>query len=337
MRILFLKFGALGDVLMTTPLIRQTRRAFPEAQLDYCVAEPFSVVVRENPHLNDVLSFDPMIFTGKNVSGLIGLIFKLRARKYDLVFVLDKHAVFALLAYLSRIPRRLGFARDRAALLFLHRSIPYGALRHDIHYNLDLLAQMASVDYTDARMEFCRREANIDALRVRFPQLRQPFFTCCNSGGENIRERSGIRRLPRALFAELLSILSTQRLAVLLGNYRDREYYASFDLPPNVLNLGGETTMAECAEVIAHAEEMFTTDCGLMHLAATTDTPLCAFMGPTHPKRLGPLDPKAEILWPDENIYESDYQTRGCVPRHRYYTSLDLGQLRTRLRTVHGS
>ncbi len=48
-RILFLKFGALGDVLMTTPLLRQTRKTFPGANIDYCVAEPFAIVLRDNP------------------------------------------------------------------------------------------------------------------------------------------------------------------------------------------------------------------------------------------------------------------------------------------------
>src|SRR3978361_277822 len=112
----------------------------------------------------------------------------------------------------------------------------------------------------------------------------------------------------------LLAYIDTTQETVLLGGKNDRTYYDSLTLPHNVVNLAGKTSLAECAEIIAGADKFFTTDCGLMHIAATTNTPICAFFGPTHPARKAPLRANVQALWADAEIYKSDYYLRG---RHR--------------------
>jgi ADP-heptose:LPS heptosyltransferase len=326
-RILFLKFGALGDVLMTTPLLRQTRRAFPDAQIDYCVADPFAMVLRDNPHLDRLLPFDPKIFTKFKAGGLLNLIRQIRTERYDSIFVLDKHLVFAFIALLTGIPERIGFVRDVAAKFFLTRCAPFGERRHDVHTNLDLLNQIATADYSETRMEFVAGACKIDRFLGSVPQLNGTYFACVNSGGENVRESSNVRRLPADKFLELLRILATRRPVVLLGSKGDRDYYESLALPANVINLAGETSISECVQIIARAEKFFTTDCGLMHLAATTEIPICAFFGPTHPERKAPLRDNVEWLWGDETVYDAEYDRRGRIPRHHYFTSFTLANL----------
>jgi ADP-heptose:LPS heptosyltransferase len=326
-RILFFKFGALGDVLMTTPLLRQTRRVFPNAQIDYCVADPFAIVLRDNPHLDRLLTFDPKIFTKFKAGGLLKLIRQIRTERYDSIFVLDKHPVFALTAFLTAVSERIGFVRDAASKFFLTRSVPFGGLRHDVHSNLDLLGALAAVDYAGTRMEFVSGACKIDRFLGGVPQLNGIYFACVNSGGENVRENSNVRRLPSDKFLELLRTLATRRPAVLLGSKGDRDYYESLALPANVINLAGETSISECVQIIARAEKFFTTDCGLMHLAATTETPICAFFGPTHPERKAPLRENVEWLWADEAIYDAEYDRRGRTPRGVYFRSLDFRRL----------
>jgi ADP-heptose:LPS heptosyltransferase len=321
-RILFFKFGAMGDVLMTTPLVRQTRQAFPDTEIDYCVADAFATVLRDNPHLNRLLTFDPKIFTSFKPMGFLKLVSRIRTRCYDCVFVLDKHPIFALTAFLTAIEDRIGFVRDAASKFFLTRCVPFGGLRHDVHSNLDLLGVLTAVDYADTRMEFIPGRCRIEKF-----QLTRPYVACANSGGENVRETGRIRRLPDEKFLDLLRDLAAQQTVVLLGNRGDREYYDSLTLPKSVVNLAGETSILECVEIIAHAEKFFTTDCGLMHLAATTATPIFAFFGPTHPRRKAPLRENVDWVWTDEKIYDAEYDRRGRTPHGVYFSSLDFRRL----------
>lgn len=316
-RILFLKFGALGDILMATPLVRQTRRAFPKSQIDFQTAKPFGIALQGNRHLDAIHTFAPEIFTNRQLGKTLRLCREIRRRHYDAVFVLDKHPVFALIARLAGIPIRVGFARDLACQMFLTHSTPFGELRHDLISNLDLLSAVGiGADYTDYRMEFRR-----DGVTVAKPV--GSYFACTNSGGDNAREATGIRRLPRESFLDLLADLSLRKTVVLLGGKSDYQYYSALELPSNVLNLAGTTSLPQCAELIAGADEFFTTDCGLMHLAATTDTPICAFFGPTHPGRKAPLRENVRTHWADAAIYDPEYDRRGRLRSgERYFQTL---------------
>ena len=302
---------------MTTPLLRQTRRAFPEAQIDFQVAKPFAIALEGNSQLDSIGTFDPAIFTDRRLGQALEVARTIRRSSYDAIFVLDKHPVFALIARLAGVPLRIGFTRDTAARIFLTHTAPFRELRHDVHYYLDLLRALDfQPDDSDTRMEFDRRSVTVE-------RPARSYFACTNSGGENARENTGIRRLPNERFLELLTDLSERQTTVLLGGKNDHEYYDSLTLPDNIINLAGKTSLKECAEIIAGADEFFTTDCGLMHLAATTDTPICAFFGPTHPQRKAPLRENVRSFWADSAIYDPEYDRRGKIrSSERYFQTL---------------
>ena len=56
-RILLIRFGSLGDVVLTTPAIRAVRKAFPDAYVAMLVGDRSVDVVSANPHLDDVIIF----------------------------------------------------------------------------------------------------------------------------------------------------------------------------------------------------------------------------------------------------------------------------------------
>ena len=60
-----------------------------------------------------------------------------------------------------------------------------------------------------------------------------------------------------------------------------------------------------------------------MHVAATTDTPICAFFGPTHPQRKAPLRENVRSFWADSAIYDPEYDRRGKLrSSERYFQTL---------------
>jgi ADP-heptose:LPS heptosyltransferase len=309
MRLLLWKIGALGDVLMTTPLVRQLRRALPDARIDYLVGSSARFALEGNPHLDSVIPFDDAILYRRQAGRLPEMLDKLTG--YDAIYTLDKHWIFHLLARFSGSRERIGFRRRAIGASGLTRQVPYGALRHEIDYYLDL-AQAAGVSIArdDVRIEFT----------AETPFAIDPRTTVLvNSGGANAYETSQVRRMPGRLFEDLVEACRAHGPVAFLGSAGEAEYYDRFERP-GCTNLCGCTTIPEAASVLRLAARVIATDTGLMHLAAAVNRNVTCVFGPTHPYRKCP--PGARWVWADAQRYDSSYELFGRVPGGPFFEGL---------------
>jgi len=310
MKVLLWKVGALGDVVMTTPLLRQLRLQLPQARIDYLVGHASRAVIEGNPHLDSVRTFDESILFGARMSRLGEIVTLLRG--YDIVFVLDKHWIFGWLARLAGVPRRIGFRR-RAVEGWPHTAIvPYGLLRHEIDCYLDLLeAAQLAVDREDRALELPPAEPFA---------LAQPYVVAINSGGSNPGEASEVRKLPAPLFAQVVETLAARRTVVFLGSAQEHASYEALARRHGGHNLCGATSLRQAWDVLGRADAVCTTDTGLMHMAGAVSRSVVAVFGPTHPQRKCP--PGARWVWHDEHQYDPAYEVFGRLPRGRWFGAL---------------
>ena len=315
MKILLWKIGALGDVVMTTPLLRQLRHAVPEsAEIDFLTGKACVKVLEGNVHIHRVIGFDEdILFKGKfaRIATILQYL-----RGYDAIFVLDKHWIFSLLAWMSRAPMRIGFSRRTwEGALHTHR-VPYGPLRHEIHYYLDLAQAFGiSVDRSDVALDL--------PTSIPFP-VPHPYVVLINSGGANPGERSEVRKLPVALFGALVEAFLNRTTVVFLGTQAESDYYAQF-AGSRTVNLCGRTNLPQAWSVLRDAQAVYATDSGLMHMAGAVNARLTAMFGPTHPSRKCP--PKARWAWSDQAIYDSAYEMFGKVPAGDYFRNMRLADI----------
>jgi len=78
-RILFLRYGHIGDMILSLPVFRAARANYPNAQIDVICDLKNVNPLEENPFINDVY------FYKKNFFSIIWLIFKLRKIKYNYI------------------------------------------------------------------------------------------------------------------------------------------------------------------------------------------------------------------------------------------------------------
>lgn len=314
MKVLLWKIGALGDVVMTTPLVRQLRRALPEARIDYLTGHRCTAILAGNPHLDAVYGFDDAILYRSRASRIPELLPLLRG--YDCVFTLDKHWIFALVARLAGVPLRIGFQRRLHEGLLHTRTVPYGALRHEIDCYLDLAAEGGwPVDREDVAL-MAPTEAAFDT--------DSKAAVLINSGGENANECSQVRRMPDALFGALVEACAARQPVVFVGADSEADYYQRF-AGAGRKNLCGHTNLAQAVAVLRCATRVITTDTGLMHLAAAVNPQVTAVFGPTHPLRKCP--PGTTWAWGDQALYDPRYEQFGTVPADRFFGSLTVADI----------
>ena len=78
--VLLVRFSSLGDILLTTPLIRALRTRWPEAHMAFLTKPEYAPLLEHNPHLTEVLTLP-----GSRFRDLRRLAHDLRTRSFDVV------------------------------------------------------------------------------------------------------------------------------------------------------------------------------------------------------------------------------------------------------------
>jgi ADP-heptose:LPS heptosyltransferase len=293
----------------------------PHASIHYLTGHGCTPLLAGNPHVDQVVGFDPSILYGARLARVRELLPLLRG--YDCVFTLDKHWIFPLLARVAGAPMRVGFRRRRHEGALLTHTVPYGALRHEIDYYLDL-AQAAG-------LPVARGDVALDAPAQAPFACDSGAAVLVNSGGDNANEASNVRRMPDALFGALVEACVPRQPVVFVGSASERAYYERFAGAART-NLCGRTSLAQATAVLHAAGRVITTDTGLMHVAAAVNPGVTAVFGPTHPQRKCP--PGARWVWGDSERYDSRYELYGKVPHGHFFGALSVADI---LEHVHPS
>jgi ADP-heptose:LPS heptosyltransferase len=131
-RILLLRLGKIGDVLLTTPLVRQLRQNFPKAHITYIVGPSAAPILENNPDISELIISDKNIFSRL-----------MKQAPYDLAIDLNVLPVTAQLCWLSGAKYRAAAYEEK--WLARHYSIILGkpAGRIDVvSYFLSLLKEL---------------------------------------------------------------------------------------------------------------------------------------------------------------------------------------------------
>jgi len=104
-KILVIQLRQLGDVIMTTPVVRQLRKLYPAAQIDFLTEKLGANVYRFNSSVSNVIT----ISRKPGTIELLKLIFRLRKEKYDLLIDCFSNPKSAQLTFLSGANQRTGF------------------------------------------------------------------------------------------------------------------------------------------------------------------------------------------------------------------------------------
>lgn len=135
-RLLVAQTGFLGDVVLTTPLLRALRRILTPASLTMLTIPQAKALVEHHPDVDQVL-VDAKRMDGRGVGGLIRTARSLRQKGFTLAVAPHKSLRTALLLALAGIPHRIGFHQNAGRFLY-HRTAVRESQSHEVERILSL-------------------------------------------------------------------------------------------------------------------------------------------------------------------------------------------------------
>ena len=283
MRILLIRLSSLGDIVLTTPVIRAVRSHFPEAYIAMLVAEQSADVLRENPHLNEIITFDRFA-KNKDTGEMLRITRVLRERKFTLAIDLQRKFRTELLMYLSGAAERVG--KGRLCTVRVREQGNKHATAHyfDLLYAVGIPAVDQKLEMFLAASERADATQRFDAAGVTETGLRVGFFP---GAGWKLREWMPERFA--AIGDKLVQHFNADVL--IFGGPRETE------LVHTVVNLmdtrafafAGNLQIRELAACIEKCDLFLTNDTGPMHIAAAVGTPTVSLFGPGNHIRFQPL------------------------------------------------
>lgn len=292
-KILLIKFRGIGDVILSTVVLKNIKSHFPDASIDYLTERPSAQLLKEIPIINEVL-----IYNFSNRFEIAKKILDIRRRKYDLVIDLYSNPKSAQLTFGSGAKFRAGFPyRGRKYAYNL-----YGPAERGKHHSGELhLLFLEKIG-----IEVKQREQYLN-VSIEATELSTKFF---NSQKEGLKFCTLVpgggwesKRCDPVKFAEIgLKIYEKYGLASLIlwgkGDFDEAEKIK--ELMGEKAVLSPETTFMEMGAMALGCQFAVANDSGPMHFISALGVPTIALHGPTDPALQGPYGKKHETVRLDE-------------------------------------
>ena len=312
-RILIVRRCCLGDVLMTTPLLRALEEAYPDATITYAVGKWSAAALGGEPQRHTILRL-PEHPGPRDWVRIVG---RLRRGRFDLALAPERSPLPALATALAGIPRRVGL--DSAGRGFaLTDRVPVPTLRHETDLSLDL-ARALDLPASDRRLRYLPSAAARTRVAALLTErgLHAPLFLIHPGGGANPGVTMDTKRWSPECFAAVGTALLAWHGGTLaiVGATSDAETVAATlaACPPGTHDLGGALSLDELGALCARATLYVGNDAGTTHLAEACGAPTVVVFGPTDPAQYGPTDGIGEAVW--DPIACSPYVQRGDLTR----------------------
>jgi heptosyltransferase III len=289
-RILVLCTRRLGDVLLTTPLLRSLRRAWPQAQLDVLTLRWSAPALEGNPDLQRVIAIGESAGAWETLRALGG------PRSYDLALSTlynDRPHVLAFWAAAQRASLLPGKASRWKRALAPRHALSRSRLHTVIQYLrlADCLTIPRQYDVVPPRA--AQPHAAAAALRGPYAVIHPaPMYRYKRW------HVAGWQAVGRWVAAQGLRVVLTGGPGA-----HERRYVAEVagGMPAGTLDLAGQPSFAQMTAVLEGAAAYVGPDTSVTHLAAATGVPTVTPFGPTGTAAWGPwpqgLDDPGDSPW----------------------------------------
>ncbi len=268
MNILILRLSSLGDIVLTEPIARALRRAYPEARIDYVTKASYKGLVNLFQAVDNV-------YTEEEISKL---------REYD--YLIDLHAKPK--TFFLRRKLRAGKILVYKKKHLLRRAIVLKLTKKSVKSTVELYfsalqkSKLESEYISNPSIEAKKTDLNfVLSIFQKYSLPENSKKIILFPGAKHVT-----KQYPLEKYAEFLNSIDESWSIILAGS--KQEYPLAVKLASylkiNSYNLCGEFDLPQLAAFINLGDIIVSNDSGPMHLAAALEKKQIAIFGATHPK-----------------------------------------------------
>lgn len=286
MKVLVIRFSSIGDIVLTTPVVRVLKTQLADAEVHYCTKKAYAAVLKANPYI------DKLHLLEDNLSHLVQA---LKAEKFDYIIDLHNNLRTAILK------QRLGIKSSSFDKLNFEKWLV-------VNFKINRLPNVHIVDrYVQAAAPLGVKmdELGLDYFIPEQDEVPLDWLPETHRSGYvayAIGAQHNTKKLPLPRMIELCDKIN--KPVVLLGGKEDaangeeiekffQQADASQEFEAGLRELGkktlifnacGKFNLNQSASLVRQATHVFSHDTGLMHIAAAFKKPIFSIWGNTIPE-----------------------------------------------------
>ncbi|MCX7955129.1 MAG: glycosyltransferase family 9 protein [Bacteroidales bacterium] len=268
-RFLIIRFSSIGDIVLTTPIVRCLKIQFKNSEVYYLTKKQYVDILKNNPYIDKLI-----IFNG-NIKDTMREI-----KNYNIDYIIDLHK--SLRSYLFR-------------LLLLKKTYSFPKLNFKkwliVNFKINLLPNIHIVDryfksvkkfkvFNDNKgLDFFVDETNKVNI-YKLPEFLHKEYIALVIGAKHFT-----KQIPVELAVSIID--KTNLPFILLGDssdFKKAEKISEICKNKKVYNACGKYSILQSASLIEQAKVVVTSDTGLMHIAAALNKKIISIWGNTVPE-----------------------------------------------------
>lgn len=281
--ILVIRTAYIGDVIMTLPMLKPLKQRFPDAKISFLTANRAADVLRNNPYVDEIITYDPFWFYPSGKKEYFGFIKDFRKTRFDLA-IEARGDIRDILFLLWPLKARFKVSYDvgGGGYLLTHR-VPYRGLQHKVLYHLDI-ARYLGCDIADdiewgMYLTSDEKKRAGEILAQQGIDFSKPLIALHPGARKELKcwSAEGYARAADFIISEMNGTV------LLTGAPNEAELVKRVAgmMKHKPVILAGKTSLRELAGIISQCSLFICNDSSPMHIAAAMKTPTVAVFGPS--------------------------------------------------------
>lgn len=269
MKVLIVRFSSIGDIVLTTPVVRCLKQQVDNIEIHYLTKNNFISVIENNPYIDKIHTI------GNDLKSLIPL---LKQENFDLVIDLHHNVRTLRLKYFLG-KKSVSFNKlNWKKFLITTFKINKLPKQHIVDRYLETINFLGVLNDNKGLDYFISSKDEVDIASMLAVHYLNGYYTLV-IGGSYYTKQIPINKLKEICEKSSLPL-------VLLGGKEDvdvaSELHKAF--PTQTLNMCGKMSLNQSASIIKQSKKVITSDTGLMHIAAAYKKDIISIWGNTIPE-----------------------------------------------------